>query len=134
MADLCPRCVLREQEPDEDGFCLPCMRARVVEHYAADDAERASVQGTRWKDRTGRGRTRTAQDREHDRLRQDRHRRLERLRPRESVTPGADPLDLAFDGLRELAKLRPAAKTAQAMGHLERVEEIVRRLGWGPGE
>jgi hypothetical protein len=107
---------------------LPCMRARVVEHYAAEDSERARESAKGWRERTGRA-PRTAQDREHDRLRQDRHRRLERLRPWEPVTSGADPLDLAYDGLCELAKLRPAAKTAQALGHLERIEEIVRRLG-----
>ena len=127
--ELCSACIMRDADP-EVGFCLQCTRARVVEHYAEEEGERARARASDWKARSLR---RTVEDREHDRLRQQRHREMEKLRPHEPA-PSFDPAVIALEGLHHLATLRPAAKTAQALGHLERVEEVVKRLGWGPGD
>lgn len=94
-------------------------------------AGEARLNTKRWKARSGQGRLRTAEDREHDRLRQQRHRDLELLRPREPAADGLDPSVLALEGLHALSRLRGLARTKDQHGNLERAEETIRRLAVG---
>ena len=69
---------------------------------------------------------------ESARLRQQRHRRLAELRPREPTT-SFDPLELGYEAMAALNRIRHGlSANSRSFGDLERVEEIVRRLSWGP--
>lgn len=91
------------------------------------DRDRVSKQRRRWS-------VRTDEARAHDRIRQQRSRLRRKIRPREPPPLDTDPWAIADEALAELAMLRLAVKTAHAPEHLERVEQCIRRLAWGPGD
>ena len=45
-----------------------------------------------------------------------------------------DPLILADEALLNLNRIRSSLRSLSALALLERTEEIVRRLGWGPDD
>jgi hypothetical protein len=81
--------------------------------------------------RGGRGRVGSA-GKEAARIRQQRHRLLTQLRPREPAS-SFDPLELGFEALTALSRVRatlPGNRMAQ--GEMDLVAERIRRLSWGP--
>ena len=86
----------------------------------------------RWQERTDPDRT--EQQREWDAERQRSHRMLKQVKPREPAPMMPDPLALSDEGLLNLQRIRSSLRNAHALGLLERTEEILRRLGWGPDD
>lgn len=67
------------------------------------------------------------------RERQRRSRLLRRTRPKELAHWNSDPLELAFEALEELARVRQALKSNHVgREHLDQAEEFVKKLAWGP--
>lgn len=132
--DLCPRCGLRPQEDDRTGFCEDCATEHAVERYVARDAGEIARRREAWRERSLAEEVHASAP--VNRERQRRHRLLERVRPREPAHAGADPYELAREALVHLARLRaglPPNSRAVFLVELEAVEELVRRLAWGPG-
>jgi hypothetical protein len=69
------------------------------------------------------------------RERQRRHRLLAAVRPREPSPAWADPLELAREGLNCMRSVRQSYRQAgleRLLPTIERAEEIMRQLAWGP--
>jgi hypothetical protein len=67
-------------------------------------------------------------------LRQQR-KRLDALKPKAPAPAGADPLELAREALALLASVRQSVGTSsRALTRVEAVEELVKKLAWGPDE
>jgi hypothetical protein len=75
---------------------------------------------------------RTAADAPLVKLRQQRHRLRETVRPREAAPADMDPWRIAADALSELKQIK--VSTPQAREHLANVAEAIRRLAWGPDD
>jgi hypothetical protein len=66
------------------------------------------------------------------RIRQQRHRLLSRLRPREPAS-SFDPLALGFEALDALGRVRATLPgNRRALAEIDLVAERIRRLSWGP--
>lgn len=130
---LCSRCTRREAGPS--GFCEPCTGEHLVEANNERDADEIARRRYAWRSRSvGNGGTPSA-TRVAACARQRRHRVLSEVRPKEPVPPGADPLELGREALMCLRQLRSVytrnGRTA-LLAELERAEELVRWLAWGP--
>lgn len=108
------------------------MIERNREQYAAEDHRRVEDRIRLWADRSPPGP-------EHDltAARQRRHRVREAVRPHEPARPGTDPWALGARALEICSsRLRLALKgngvNNARMADLRELEEIVRRLSWGP--
>lgn len=122
--EVCPRCGYRDIDPkSRDGWCSVCVVERIAEEYAAKDQAAVQVRWLSWQERS------TRVDSELTKLRQQRHRLIAAIRPREPAPPDADPWQIARDGLRELSKVHASGGQRE---HLEAAKEAIRRLAWGP--
>jgi hypothetical protein len=101
------------------GFCAPCVIERVAELHAERDRSAVRVRWIAWSERT------TRPDAEVVKLRQQRHRLREVVRPHEPAR-SADPWEIASEALRELRRARSDPEAREA------VAEALRRLAWGP--
>lgn len=77
---------------------------------------------------------RTNAQREGDRLRQERHRRLDRIRPEQPLAEAEwDAQALGERALIRTGRLRAAVRRhPQLLPDLDDVEELIRQLAWGP--
>ena len=121
VVSLCPSCAVREVDT-VSGWCSVCVVQRVAANYAATDRRAINARRLSWEERT------TQPDVEVVRLRQQRHRLRELVRPREPAA-SPDPWLIAANAIHELHAFR---WNAQAQEHLEVVAEALRRLAWGP--
>ncbi len=127
---LCPNCTLRPQTTP-GGWCDECTIERTAQRYAEEDHHRAVERGLQWEARTRGARA----DSEAARLRQARHRLLAATRPRSPAPANSDPLELAAAAIYELDVVKHSLKSnATARQRVDDVQEIVRRLGWGPDD
>jgi hypothetical protein len=126
VVPLCPSCALREVDT-VSGLCALCVVERVAELYAGRDRSAVRVRWIAWSDRTKRP------DAEVVKLRQQRHRLREIVRPRRPAPAGADPWVLGAEAVRLLARTRRAlSRTSNRVEDLDRAIELVRQLAWGP--
>jgi hypothetical protein len=100
-------------------MCSVCVDARMAELYAERDHVAVGFRFTAWSERSARP------DAQVVKLRQQRHRLREMVRPREPAR-SADPWQIAADAPHEL---RHAHSDPEAR---EAVAEALRRLAWGP--
>jgi hypothetical protein len=130
--ELCPRCVPRPIEHEETGWCLKCAETAVLEKYRdRNDAEIARLKKN-WRRRT----TKAFSDAPAALAeRQSWHRLLAKTKPQRPVDPYGNPLQLAFDALLLLKRVRPSIRSnSRATGYIEEVEEAIRQLAWGAEE
>ena len=68
------------------------------------------------------------------RERQHTHRPLANTRPRECPHRDADPLEIAWEALEHLGRVRQALRSnVVGRQHLDEAEELLKMLAWGPG-
>lgn len=126
MAELCPACGLRDQDTPS-GLCSPCVVDRAASNYSEADRQRAQGRTLRW----GQLATATRTDAQLATLRQQRHRQIEALRPRQA-SASTDPWELAIEALGRLKRLIQSC--ARHRGEIDNVAEAIRRLAWGPDD
>jgi hypothetical protein len=125
---LCPSCARRAIDTPS-GLCAPCVVARATELYAERDRSAVQVRWFAWSERT------SQPDVDLVRLRQQRHRLRETVRPREPAPADVDPWVLADQAVRALGRVRSALpRTSARVEDLEQAIELVRRLAWGPDD
>jgi hypothetical protein len=123
--DICPGCARRAINTPS-GLCAPCVVERVAELYAERDRFAIQIRLAAWSERT------RQPDADVVRLRQQRHRLREAVRPREPAWT-TDPWVLGAEAVQLLAHVRRALpSTSTRFDDLERAVELVRRLAWGP--
>ena len=128
VVELCPRCALRGIEDEASGWCRQCAEAAAVERYRDRNDRDLSRRRDAWKRRTALSDAPAALAE-----RQRQHRLIEQTRPHEFPDESTDPLELCKEGLRELRQVQAAVRgNTRAHGHIERVEEVLKQLGWGP--
>ena len=124
---LCPGCA-RERASTPAGLCERCTVEAARDRYVAEDNRLASLRCLDWQERTS-GRDELAT------LRQQRHRLIERCRPR-SPASAQDPLVIAQEALSRLRYIRRAlgrtGATPPRSEDVAELEEAIRRLAWGP--
>jgi hypothetical protein len=128
--ELCPRCVARPIEHEDTGWCLQCAETAALEKYRdRNDREIARLRRN-WQRRTKKAFSDAPAALAE---RQQWHRLLEKTKPRQAADPYGNPLQLAFDALQELNHVKAAIRSnSRARDHIERVEEAIRQLAWGP--
>ena len=99
------------------------MVERAAEAYAIKDRERIEQRTRRWADITHATRT----DARLTKLRQQRHRQIENIKPHHDLEV-FDPWALAEEGLLVVKNARLLHEDAQELS------EILRRLAWGPDD
>jgi hypothetical protein len=128
VVSLCPSCTRREIDTPS-GLCAPCVVARTAELYAERDRSAVKVRWFAGSERT------TQPDVDLVRLRPQRHRLRETVRPREPAPADVDPWLLAEQAVRALGRVRSALpRTSNRVHDLEQAIELVRRLAWGPDD
>lgn len=101
------------------GWCSACVVERAAELYAAEDRRRAAERA-KWAGlRNG-----VRVDAQLAKLRQERHRLTEAIRPRVGCDL-YDPWAIAHDAIRY-------GRTLNRVHELEPILEAIRRLAWGP--
>jgi hypothetical protein len=104
-----------------------CAVERVAANYAAQDGSSAQARIIAWAERT---RREPGTDAPVANLRQRRHRLLAKMRPHEPSPVGVDPLALGAEALEIVTRMRNALQRFPE--ERRRLEEIARRLAWGP--
>ena len=126
VVELCPSCALREANTPS-GLCAHCVVNRHAEAYAERGRVAVHLRLISWTERT------TRPDVEVVRLRQQRHRLTEAVRPATPAPAGTDPWLLAQEAVRALGRVRSALpRTSTRIDDLERAIELVKQLAWGP--
>jgi len=125
MADLCPRCALREVEPEAPaGWCSECVIDNIREKYSTKTAAASLKRREAWSERS-----QASWDR--DRQRVSRLRKI--VKPR-VPSSHADPWEVASEALHATALLRKVKMRPEQFARLDLAEEALRRLAWGPDE
>jgi hypothetical protein len=129
IADICPRCALRDAEDERTGWCLQCAEAAALERYRDRNDQELARLRKNWRRRTKKAFSDVPAALAE---RQAWHRLLEKTKPRQPADPYVSPLQLAFDALQELNHVKAAIRSnSRALDHVERVEEALRQLAWG---
>jgi hypothetical protein len=130
IADICPRCALRDVADQRTGWCLQCAEAAALERYRDRNDQELARLGKNWRRRTKRAFSDAPAALAE---RQQWHRLLEKTKPRQPVDSYINPLQLAFDALQKLNHVQAAVRSnSRALGHIEQVAEALRQLAWGP--
>jgi hypothetical protein len=123
----CPACAREPQSLTSSlGLCDACTVAKIAENYSQADRNRVAASIASWHKRTAA----TRADARSATLRQQRSRLLRRMRPTAPVPPGVDPLALGAEAIEIVIRMRNALQRFPE--ERRRLEEIVRRLAWGP--
>jgi hypothetical protein len=125
VTDLCPSCGRGRFTDDITGWCSQCADSYAVERYWEKDRPIVETRRDDWKSRT--------QSAAAMRERQHKHWLLVNTRPRECAHRDTDPLELCWEALEHLERVRQALRgNVIGRAHLDEAEELVKRLGWGP--
>ena len=127
---MCPGCG-KESATTPTGLCERCTIEAARDRYIAEDNRLASLRELEWTERTRRI------DADVATLRQQRHRLIERCRPRTPAPESStDPFQIATEAPTRLTHLRNALERAGAApprsDDVRDLEEAIRRLAWGP--
>ncbi len=124
-ADLCPSCGRHPITDDATGWCSQCADKCAVERYWEKDHPIVEARRDDWKSRT--------QLAAGLRERQHKHRLITNTRPQQLPHRDTDPLELCWEALEHLARVRQALRSnVVGRAHLDEAEELVKRLRWGP--
>jgi hypothetical protein len=132
VADLCPRCAMRDAEDEASGWCRPCAEAATLERYRDRNDQEIARLRKNWRRRTKRAFSVAPASLAE---RQAWHRLLAKTKPRQPVDSYVNPLQLAFDALQHLNHVQASVRSnSRARDHIERVEEALKQLAWGVEE
>jgi hypothetical protein len=120
---LCVACGYRDSIGGD--FCGRCREEKAVADYLEADVPAIKRRQVGWGVWTGSA--------DALRERQRRSRLIRNTRPRERPHGNADPLELCWEALEHLARVRQALRSnAPGRQHLDEACELVRQLAWGP--
>jgi hypothetical protein len=129
VAEICPRCGLREIEPTASaGWCASCVVEDIRERYGAKQRAVTLKRREAWSERS-----QAAWDRDRQRV----SRLKKHVTPKQPAS-SEDPWEVAYQGLHDVAVVvswfKGRGVRHEQLERLEQIREALRRLAWGPDD